>query len=102
MTSRLHRLRNAALASTLLAAPAFAADVTHERLVNANNEPHNWLFNHRTYDGQRFSPLNQITRENIKNLHIKYAVALGGSAANENIEATALRSEEHTSELQSH
>jgi glucose dehydrogenase len=31
--------------------------VTPERLLNPDKEPQNWLMNHRTYDGQRFSPL---------------------------------------------
>jgi alcohol dehydrogenase (cytochrome c) len=30
-----------------------AAEVTPDRLVNADKEPQNWLMNHRTYDGQR-------------------------------------------------
>jgi hypothetical protein len=29
---------------------AFAADVTPDRLANADKEPGNWLMNHRTYD----------------------------------------------------
>ena len=79
------------LAATILtAAPAFAAPVTFERLVNADKEPQNWLMNHRTYDGQRFSPLDRINKQNVKSLHLAYAVALGGSAVNENIEATPL------------
>jgi alcohol dehydrogenase (cytochrome c) len=36
------------------AVPVGAAEVTPERLINANKEPHNWLMNHRTYDAQRF------------------------------------------------
>jgi hypothetical protein len=40
-----------------MASPGIAADVTPERLLNPNGEPQNWLMNHRTYDGQRFSPL---------------------------------------------
>src|SRR5438309_7606994 len=80
------------LTSTMLAAvsPGLAADVTPDRLVNADKEPHNWLMNHRTYDGQRFSPLDKINKQNVKALHLAYAVALGGSAANENIQATPL------------
>ena len=60
MTSRNHSIRTALLAGTMLAAvgPAIAADVTPDRLVNADKEPQNWLMNHRTYDGQRFSPLD--------------------------------------------
>src|SRR6516225_3829332 len=74
----------------LVAAPALAAEVTPERLVNADREPQNWLMNHRTYDGQRFSPLDQINRTSVKGLKLAYAVALGGTRAGENIEATPL------------
>jgi glucose dehydrogenase len=54
----------AALASIFLwtAASGLAADVTPDRLVNADKEPQNWLMNHRTYDGQRFSPLDRINK----------------------------------------
>src|SRR5215831_4277569 len=74
----------------LLASTCFvcAADVTAERLLNP--EPQNWLMNHRTYDGQRFSPLARINKENIKNLKLAYAVPLGGGAGNEWLEATPL------------
>ena len=65
-----------------------AAEVTPERL--ANPEPQNWLMNHRTYDGQRFSPLDKINKDNVKNLKLAYAVALGGTSTNENLEATPL------------
>src|SRR5579864_2046078 len=92
-------------ATALIATPVPAADVTPERLVNADNEPQNWLMNHRTYDGQRFSPLARINKDNVKNLRLAYAVPLGGGAGNEFNEATPLaedgflyRSEEHTSE----
>ena len=74
----------------LVAAPALAAEVTPERLVNADKEPQNWLMNHRTYDGQRFSPLDQINKTTVKNLKLAYAVAIGGTSANENLEATPL------------
>ena len=43
-----------------LGEPAMAADVTADRLLNADKEPQNWLMNHRTYDGQRFSPLARL------------------------------------------
>ena len=75
---------------TIAALPALAAEVTPERLVNADREPQNWLMNHRTYDGQRFSPLTRIDRGNVKNLKLAYAVPLGGSAGNESNEATPL------------
>jgi alcohol dehydrogenase (cytochrome c) len=69
---------------------ALAADVTPERLINADREPQNWLMNHRTYDGQRFSPLSDINKENVKNLKLAFAVPLGGEAGNGYVEATPL------------
>ena len=68
----------------------FAADVTPERLLNPDKEPQNWLMNHRTYDGQRFSPLDTINKGNVKGLKLAYAVALGGGAGNEFTNATPL------------
>src|SRR6516162_6965858 len=76
--------------SVLAAAPTVGAEVTPIRLVNADKEPGNWLMNHRTYDAQRYSPLDKINRGNVKNLKLTYAVALGGTAVNENLEATPL------------
>ena len=67
---------------------AVAAEVTFERL--ANPEPGNWLMNHRTYDGQRFSPLARINKDSVKGLRLAYAVPLGGGAGNEWIQATPL------------
>src|SRR5215470_5078842 len=83
-------LRCPLLAATVMlsVAPAFAAEVTPQRL--ASPEPQNWLMNHRTYDGQRFSPLARINRDNVKALRLAYAVPLGGGAGNEFNEATPL------------
>jgi alcohol dehydrogenase (cytochrome c) len=80
------------LASSTLVAPSFAvaAEVTPDRLVHADKEPQNWLMNHRTYDGQRFSPLARINKANVKNLKLAYAVPLGGTAGDEWVEATPL------------
>src|SRR3954454_1644419 len=79
-----------ATATTLIALPATAAEVTSERLVNADKEPQNWLMNHRTYDAQRFSPLARINKDNVKDLRLAYAVPLGGAAGNEFNEAIPL------------
>jgi len=68
MTQRTQLIRNALLAATILTSPAFAADVTPERLLNPDKEPQNWLMNHRSYDGQRFSPLARINKDNVKGL----------------------------------
>ncbi len=77
-------------AAIILAGPATAADVTADRLINADREPQNWLMNHRTYDAQRYSPLDRINRGNVRSLKLAYAVAIGGTAVNENIESTPL------------
>jgi alcohol dehydrogenase (cytochrome c) len=44
----------------LLGGVAVAADATPERLLNAGSaeEAGNWLHVHRTYDSNRFSPLD--------------------------------------------
>jgi alcohol dehydrogenase (cytochrome c) len=87
----MNRHTTSILAGLLMAAPpALAAEVTPERLINADREPQNWLMNHRTYDAQRYSPLDKINKENVGNLRLAYAVAIGGTAANENLEATPL------------
>jgi alcohol dehydrogenase (cytochrome c) len=88
----LRSIRAAALAgaAVLAAGPAYAADVTSERLVNADKEPQNWLMNHRTYDAQRYSPLDKVNKDNVKSLKLAYALAIGGTAANENLQSTPL------------
>jgi alcohol dehydrogenase (cytochrome c) len=73
-----------------IATAAESAEVTFDRLVNADREPQNWLMNHRTYDAQRYSPLARINRSNVKNLRLAYAVALGGTSVDENLESTPL------------
>ncbi len=70
--------------------PVRAAEVTPQRLLNPDKEPQNWLMNHRTYDGQRFSPLARINKANVKGLKLAYAVPLGGTAGMEVIHATPL------------
>jgi alcohol dehydrogenase (cytochrome c) len=83
--------KSALLAGLVMAAwPALSAEVTPQRLINADKEPQNWLMNHRTYDGQRYSPLERINRGNVKGLKVAYAVALGGGAGNEFNQATPL------------
>src|SRR3954469_1946798 len=90
-TMTINSLKLALLGSALaLAVPAFAAEVTPERLANPDKEPQNWLMNHRSYDAQRFSPLARINKDNVKSLKLAYAVALGGTTVNENLQATPL------------
>src|SRR5262245_62282504 len=87
-----HSIRTLLLAgaAAIVAAPGFAAEVTPDRLANADKEPQNWLMNHRTYDAQRYSPLDKINKGNVKSLKLAYAVAIGGTSANENLESTPL------------
>ncbi len=88
---KLASLKSALLAGVVAAAwPALAAEVTPQRLINADKEPQNWLMNHHTYDGQRYSLLDRINRGNVKGLKLAYAVALGGGAGNEFNQATPL------------
>jgi alcohol dehydrogenase (cytochrome c) len=91
MARRIGSIRIALLAGSMLVpSVVLAADVTPERLLNPDKEPQNWLMNHRTYDGQRFSPLARINKANVKELKLAYAVPLGGTSGNEYNEATAL------------
>ena len=46
--------------------------VTYERLVKADREPGNWLMYSNTYNSWRFSRLDQINTQNVKNLHVKW------------------------------
>src|SRR3977135_1347702 len=77
-------------AAALAAVPRVAPAVTPDRLANPDKEPQNWLMNHRSYDAQRYSPLDKIDKANVKNLKLAYAVAIGGTSANENLQSTPL------------
>jgi alcohol dehydrogenase (cytochrome c) len=66
-------LYGVALATTALVPAAASAGeisnytaVTQQRLDNP--EPGNWMLYRRTYDGQGFSPLDQVNATNVKNL----------------------------------
>jgi alcohol dehydrogenase (cytochrome c) len=59
-------------------APPVARDVTAERLTRARSgEPQNWLTYYGAYDGQRYSLLDQITTENVKNLRPAWVFQAG-------------------------
>ncbi len=49
-------------------APPVVEDVTYERILEARQEPHNWLTYYGAYNGQRYSPLDQINTENVHRL----------------------------------
>src|SRR6266513_826083 len=77
-------LRIAILCSWLAVVLAVAAftqkniTVNKDRLINAQNEPQNWLMMNGDYGSTRYSKLSQINRENVKNLRMVWALALGG------------------------
>jgi len=67
------------LVAALLASSALACDVTPTRLLNAANEPQNWLTVHGNYSSTRFSKLSQINNRNVDGLKLAFAVPLGGT-----------------------
>jgi quinohemoprotein ethanol dehydrogenase len=52
--------------------PAKRADVNDSRIVHADGEPGNWMTYGRTYDEQRFSPLQQINDRNVSQLGLAW------------------------------
>ena len=59
------------VALTLLPSAALAGPIENYSPVTSvrleNPEPGNWLLYRRTYDGQGYSPLDQINAANVKN-----------------------------------
>jgi quinohemoprotein ethanol dehydrogenase len=49
-----------------------SADVNESRIINADREPGNWMTYGRTYDEQRYSPLNQINDHNVAQLGLAW------------------------------
>ena len=99
-------------AAFLLAQQRTFVPITEEMLKNPS--PNDWLMYNRTYDAQRFSPLKQINKSNVADLRMAWS-RQQGAGAQETIPlvhngimylqvpgAAVQRSEEHTSELQSH
>jgi len=83
-----HTLAAVCTSLALLSSSARAADVTYQRLLNP--EPKNWLTNHHDFGAHRYSALDIINKSNVKNLKLAFAIAIGGTSGNENLEATPL------------
>jgi alcohol dehydrogenase (cytochrome c) len=64
-------------AFALALAAVAAAQVPYERILNARREPHNWLTYSGTYDGQRYSTLDQINASNVKRLQVAWVMQSG-------------------------
>ena len=63
-----------------VAMPVQAADTTADRLLNPDKEPGNWLMVHHDYNNSRHSALNQVNRDNVKDLKPKFIFSIGGRA----------------------
>ncbi len=68
---------NSALSHLAGSAPPVTKGVTYERILNARSEPHNWLTYYGAYDGQRYSPLDQINKENVKRIAPQWVFQAG-------------------------
>ncbi len=55
-----------------LALPCVYGQVAFNRILDAAKEPQNWLTYSGNLLGQRYSPLNQITPANVKNLELQW------------------------------
>ncbi|MGY8789765.1 MAG: outer membrane protein assembly factor BamB family protein, partial [Pseudomonadales bacterium] len=49
-----------------------AADVSYDRLLNAESEPSQWMMKGGTYEERYFSPLDEINRENVGELDLAW------------------------------
>jgi alcohol dehydrogenase (cytochrome c) len=78
---RLNRLLACAAVIAALAITVegqYSLTVNFDRLINAGNEPQNWLHMNGNYEATRYSKLTQINRENVADLQMVWALALGG------------------------
>jgi alcohol dehydrogenase (cytochrome c) len=71
-------LAGVSLATLTTSQAQYKLTVNRERLLNAQNEPQNWLMMNGDYGSQRYSKLTQINRENVKDLRMVWALALRG------------------------
>jgi len=68
-----------ALADVAPPPPPGVATVDGARIAHADAEPGNWMSHGRTYDEQRFSPLDQVTKDNVKDLGLAWSFETGGT-----------------------
>jgi alcohol dehydrogenase (cytochrome c) len=61
--------------------PGANVNVTDSMMRDAASDENNWLLHGRTYDNQRYSPLNQITADNVKSLSPVALVQTGMTAS---------------------
>jgi alcohol dehydrogenase (cytochrome c) len=63
------------------------AQVSFDRIIRADKEPHNWLTYSGGFQSQRFSALTQISPDNVKNLELQWVYQ---ARSLEKFEATSL------------
>ncbi|MEO8464742.1 MAG: PQQ-dependent dehydrogenase, methanol/ethanol family [Gammaproteobacteria bacterium] len=73
--------------AVLAAGGPLQAQVTFDRLLNAEREPQNWLSYSATMSNQRFSRLDQIDTKNVRSLELQW---VWQARSLEKFEATAL------------
>jgi len=54
-----------------------AASVSAQDLTTMSKDTKQWVMTGRTYDLQRYSPLDQISTANVKNLHVAWTMSTG-------------------------
>ncbi len=67
-----------------------APDVTYQDLLDGLKDPSRWLMYSGDYNGQRHSPLKQITPENVSRLTAQWTYQTGTTARGRGFEATPL------------
>ncbi len=72
MNIRRHKLLPLVAFGALLAFAPASAQITYERILNADDEPQNWLTYNGGYSSQRFSELDQINRRNVDELELQW------------------------------
>jgi PQQ-dependent dehydrogenase (methanol/ethanol family) len=84
---RNYRILGLALAVGVAGAGAYFMTGTpaaaNDSLLKVASEPGNWAMNGYDYANTRYSPLNEITAENVKGLKVSYSVQLGSLRSNE-------------------
>ena len=58
----------AAAGATFVMAQTVNGNITDQQRLQADHDADNWLLYGRTYDNQRFSPVKEITADNVQNL----------------------------------
>src|SRR3989454_4649881 len=72
MSGRIRFLACSCVALIGLLSLSLHAQVTSPRLAASSSEPQNWLTYSGNYSSTRYSPLNQITPANVKNLKLQW------------------------------